>query len=380
MAMTKSAVDAYSDPNQQTLHRISKLASVPAFVKDAAIGDEKQRTALPQTVFADPVNRKFPLHTKAATWLAQAYFTEARHLYGTQLAELVQGKITKAAAYWGIADDADTVRRSLEQQQAATPPELTDADYALVIKQGEQTVRDMPIHSEPNVKAAAAKLYNSRSKIPYEHRKVAARKILRKAAMLGVSMEPELTEYLTKATGLGSALPKQAAEEIVHRALMVPASNQRLKTATMKIAQTVAKWPGIPPADAMDKVASIIDRLDREQGFFRHYDEGVSTPEEICFALTEKSASTIRNSFVELTTGTIIPMEALHTLPLDKVAATIGDDFMRAVQSDTALAVDIEKFARVAATLPRDDALLLERALKSAGIMPARPTLDSISV
>lgn len=362
------------------LHRISKLAPVPEFVKDAAVSGEAQRAQLPQTVFADPVNRKFPLHNKAATWLAQAYFTEARHLYGTQLAELVQGKITKAAAYWGIADDVDTARLALEHHQTATPPELTDADYAIVIKQGEQVTRDMPIHSEPNVKAAAAKLYNSRAQIPYEHRKVAARKILRKLGELGVSVEPELHEYLAKATGLGSALPKQAAEEIVHRALMVPASNPQLKTATMKIAQTVARWPGIPPTNAMDKIAAIIDRLDREQGFFKHYDEGVSTPEEICFALTEKSASTIRNSFVELTTGTIIPMEALHTLPLDKVAATIGDDFMRAVQADSALAVDIEKFARVAATLPRDSALLLERALKSAGVMPAKPTLDSITV
>ena len=88
--MSKTAVDACDDTNHQILHRISRLVVLPDYVKKAAVTDPEQIAKLPNTVFADPVNRKFPLHTKAAAWLAQTYFTESRHLYPTADAAAVQ--------------------------------------------------------------------------------------------------------------------------------------------------------------------------------------------------------------------------------------------------------------------------------------------------
>jgi len=379
---TPIVVDAPADRNQQVLHKLAKLVDIPAFVKDAGLLDDGQIAELPQHVFADPISRKFPCHTKAATWLAQAYFLENRHLYPTKQAAQIQGRISNAANWWGIGGQIKQAAQSWETHQVAVEGELPDDAYALVVDHDGQKLREWPITNAVNVKAAAATLYGNRSKFPYDWRMAAARRILAKAAQFQVTdIEPSVHEYLTKAAGYGSATPQLAGEAIARRMLMVPNKETAVKTAAAKLAKAVAAVKGIPSTESMVKLARIIDRLDREQGFYRYYDEaGLEMPEEIFFKLTEKKAQAFRDGHFSLQTGTIIPIEAIASLDLSKVASTLGDEFEKAVTADGSLDIDVEKFARVAATLPRNDAQLLERALASAGLKFETPKLEDAVV
>jgi len=372
MLMSKTAVDYCDDTNHQRLHKLMKLANVPEFVTSAPVpaNDEVLNgiKQLPAAVFADTASRKFPLHTKAATWLAQAYFSHDRHLYTTQQAATVQDKIDKAAQYWGIEGFTKQARTDVETLMSRVPPELTESDYALIVEQDGRKTPMLPIYNAENVKAAAATLYNMRSKCPYEWRMIAARKILHKAAQLEVKdIGDELSVYLTKAAALGSSFPSMAAEHIAHRMLMIPDSQKDVKVAAAKLAKAVNNMPGLPSSDQLVKLATIVDRIDREQGFTKYYDEaGLDMPEEIFFALTREKAASIRDSFLMLTTGTVIPFEALQAAPLAKIASTLG--FLERVQDDNSLDISVRKFAKLASTLPRDDAQLLERLLRAAQV------------
>jgi hypothetical protein len=226
MLMSKSAVDYCADTNHQRLHKLSRLVTMPDFVESAPIAKQQEIVALPNEVFADPVNRKFPLHTKAATWLAQAYFSHDRHLYTTQQASTIQAKIEKAAKYWSIDEFTKQARNGVETSMARTPPDLSDEDYALVVEQDGHKNPMLPIHNAESVKAAAATLYNMRSKCPYEWRLLAARKILHKAAQLKVGLDNDLSAYMTKAAGLGSTFPARAAETLANRVLMIPTARR----------------------------------------------------------------------------------------------------------------------------------------------------------
>lgn len=357
------------------------LVDTPDYVKSAAPIRDEELARLPQVAFADPVNRKFPLHTKAAAWLAQTYFDEAKHLYSTREAAAVQDKITKAAAYWGIAEHVKAASLTLQHTHSQAPTELTDADYAMVVTTGDQKERYWPLNSASSVKAAAATLYNKRMKFPYEWRKIAARKILHKARELGVTdIDSEAQTFLDKAASFGSALPAAAGEKLGHRALMLNDKHRDEKIAMSKLASTVAKMKEIPRPSQMEKIAAIIDQFDRSHGIYKYYDQGVETPEEICFDLTQKKAEQLRDNYVQLTTGSVIPFTALSNVKLDKVAAVIGDDFAKAVSAEDSLGVDPVKFARIARTLPRDDAVLLERALAASGVETKRDSLADISV
>jgi hypothetical protein len=377
MLMSKAAVDYCADTNHQRLHKLSRLMKLPDFVETAPTIEQSDVAALPPEVFADPVNRKFPLHTKAATWLAQAYFSHDRHLYPTPQANVVQDKIDKAAQYWGIEGFTKQARGEVETFMSEVPPDLKETDYALIIEQDGRKVPMLPIHTAENVKAAAATLYNMRSKCPYEWRLIGSRKILHKAAELSVEFENGLGEYLTKAAGLGSVFPEYAAEHLAHRMMMIPDSQKETKVATAKLAKAVSNMPGLPGAQQLVKLAAIVDRIDREQGFTKYYDEaGLETPEEIFFALTQEKAASIRNSYLMLTTGSTVPFEALHNAPLAKIASTMG--FLDRVQDDASLDVSISKFAKIASTLPRDDAALLERLFRASNIPIKVPTVDEV--
>ena len=362
--------DACDDTDQRILYRIRSLVEMPGFVKDAALTDSADVKELPNAVFADPVRRKFPLHTKVATWLSQLYFLENRHKYATPRASRVQVKISNAGKYFGIAGDIKKAAQTWETHQQTAPTNLPDANYAIVIEHEGQTIRRFPINNPVNIKSAAAHLFGNRMHYPYNWRLIAARKILHKAAELEVQdIEPEIHAYLTKAAGFGSTAPSIAAEKIGQRFLMIPETEKDLKVKTAKLAKAVAGMNGVPTPADMIKLAQIVDRLDREHGLYKYYDQGVETPEEMFFTLTEKKATLFRDGYFWLATGTFVPFAALDRIELSKVAQTIGDDFVKAVMVDDSLDIDLTKFGKIAATLPMNDARILERALTAAGAL-----------
>jgi len=377
MLMSKAAVDYCADANKARLHKLSRLMAIPSFVDKGPSFAPEDIATLPLDVFADTANRKFPLHTKAATWLAQAYFSHDRHLYPTPDAAAVQGKIEKAAQYWGIEDFTKQARSEVETFQSSVAPDLQDGDFALIIEKDGTKSPMLPINNETNIKASAATLFNMRGKTPYEWRLLGARRILHKAAALGVEFEADLGSYLTKAAGFGSVFPERAADHLAHRTLMIPDSQKEVKIAAAKLTKAISVMPGLPSNSQLIKLATIVDRMDREQGFTKYYDEaGLETPEEIFFELTQEKAASIRSSYMTLTTGEVIPFEALQSAPLAKIAGALG--FLERVQATDSLDVNITKFAKIASTLPRDDAATLSRLLRAANVKFEDPTAANV--
>lgn len=378
MAMAKVA-DACDDRNHQQLHKFSKLVGLPDFVKSAAVTDPEDVKTLPLAVFGDPGRRKFPCHTKAATWLSQMHFLEARHLYPTSESQRVQDRITKAAAYWAITGDVQKSVDTWTQKQSSAPANLPDGDYAIVVDYEGKKHRHLPISNALNVKAAAAALFRKRAEYPYDWRRVAARKILHKAAELKVDLDSTVDSYLYKAAGFGSTMPRVAADHIGRRALMLPESERDLKIKTAQLSKSVAGMKDIPAPEQMVKLARMFDRFDREQGLTKYYDEGVETPEEMFFGLTEKKARALRDGHFQLTTGTVVPFAALERIKVAEVAQTLGDDFLQRIMADDSLDIDLEKFGKLASTLPRGDASILERALAAAGALEPLPDLEDVA-
>jgi hypothetical protein len=239
-------------------------------------------------------------------------------------------------------------------------------------------------------------LYANRASFPYEWRKTAARNILKEAlryddlaergvklagAVLGgTRFEPATMEYLERAAGFGMTHPLKAAEKCAQRAYMLRGNFKDYAEKMAEIAVSLREMEVASPAQ-MQKLAAVVDLVDRETGLCNHYHEGVDLPEEMFFDVLEKEAAAMLDSFVTLTTGNSYPVGAFASLPLEKIAAVMGSEFSDAVKSVDGLTVDAAKFAEIAPTLPRNDAALLERALEEAINVPqqkmAQATVDS---
>jgi hypothetical protein len=358
----------YDDRNQQQLYVLDKLVGLPEFVKQSQM-DSELVAKLPGGAFADPVHRKFPCHTKAATWLANAYFQQCLPSYKAEEARQVQARLEKWAEYWQASGDLRDFNAKWAAVNSPKAASLTDADFALVATADGVKYRRMPMPTPLAVKAAGDYLYTNRFNYTYPMRKEAAQHILRKAAEFTTAgqeapdWDTHVSDYLMKAAGAGTTHPQWAANKVGLRLLMLGQlrSDDELR---VKVAEAVTALADMEQPDAalFDKMATAIDALDRVTGLHKHYADGVDLPEEIFFEVLEKDAESAITQFVRLTTGSVYSLDQLLTMPLDKIASVLGPDFLSSVQ-DSAGTFDVPKFIEALPTLPRPDAALIEHAM-----------------
>lgn len=373
--------DFYSDVNQQTLYTIDRLVGLPQFAKQAEARPDKTLTS---DVFADMRRKKFPCHTKAATWLANAYFQLAKSSYTKDECLHIQDRITKFAEHWRISSlvkDFTETWTKISSFQA--PSNVPDEQYALIYKSGDTVVKRMPMPNPASVKMAAEYLYANRHQYTYPMRKFAARRILsrmidfdeaaakgtleKSASVFGVQLNLDTQEYLERAAGLGINHPVHVATKIAERCMLIKRSFKELGVKLAEISLAMAeKDPVDVTPEELQKLAEIIDGVDRETGLCRFYKTSeLQMPEEFLFDILEKEAAAAAEEHVKLTTGGVYPMAYLATLPMEKISAVMGDEFAQAVK-DSDGSFDMDKFAELAPTLPRDEAVLLEKAIKES--------------
>lgn len=371
-------MDFYDDRNQQQLYALEQLCPLPSFVKTAEL-DFEVAESLASDAFGDLRRRKFPCHTKAATWLANAYFQQARPSYSKKDQEFVQGRISKFASHWAISGLVNQFNHNWEKIAAFDQVELPDDQYGLVATTEDGAkLRRFPMPNMLSVKFAAERLFADRFKYPYAMRKTAARNILRRAIAFDdmaksgelkqaspMPIEAMAQEYLERAAGFGATHPLRAAEKIAQRVVMLKRTHLDHAEKLAELAVAVREMPTIT-CESLEKIAGLIDAVDRETGLDAQYHMGVDLPEEMFFPVLEKEAEDVLSSYITLTTGKSYPIGMILDIPLEKISSVLGNDFMEAVAGDDFVSIDPVKFAEALPTLPRGDAVLLERAIEES--------------
>lgn len=372
-----TVVDQTRDANGQHLSGLLnavdadgfKLFPPPDFVKSA--GQEQiAGTDLPPAAFADPRGRSFPCHTAAATWVSAAFFHGGQKAaMRKKAAEAVERRIDEAAEFHGISGYVAAVKEAADRDGRRTVDDLPDSDFALVWDYGNGVKeRHLPVRNEGEVKAAAEYVSRHRADLRAADRRQIAGKVLDKAAALGVDVEDQVG--LRAAAGRGATSPEHAAEVVFKRAQAVKRLG-RGSAESLGVSEQLAKiaaaclengYVATTPSE-LHKLADVIDGVDRE---YRLRNLSDLPPVDSLFSLTEKVARDVMAGHVALTTGTVYTKDAVSRVPLEALVDVLGEEFARAV-SDDGLWVDREKMARVAATLPRGDAALLDKLLESLG-------------
>lgn len=359
-------MDQTTDPNGQTLHRLTRLLEPPEFVK---VATHEQITGkgrvLPPESFADPRTLQFPTHTPAATVVSAMYLLEAEPGLG-KTAEAVRRRVDKAAEYFGVKGHVDQIREKAAAQRPAGTDALPDSDFAFVaLYESGAKERHLPLRNAAEVKAASAWLAQWRGEFTYDDRRTIAEKILRKAAALGGLSDAE-EQVLYKQAGFACGSGEKAAEAVFRRAEALRTLRRNLddQEALTKLALQLAEDPRIAHDPvAMQKIASILDTTDREYGL-----AGLGEPEDL-FEFTVKEAQDYLADTVELTSGSTYKKADLADLDLGTLRDVLGDGFADRV-STAGLFLDVGKLAEELRTLPRGDAALFDRLAKAAEVAP----------
>lgn len=380
--------DHLEDTGLQLLHTLQKqfLTELPDIVKAADIPNERPDAKAPSSAYADPVRRKFPCHTKAATLLSNLYYWGQKANDECWEASYPQARmesrLEKAAKYWGIYAEVDQIRCNMIKESSAPQRALTDSDFALVINYGTERVRRFPIVNSATVKKAAANLRRSRVSYPYTWRKRAARNILKKAMEFSTLLDLKDLDYAVKAAGIYPKATQELSQQLKARALVFP---DDIKVRLQKAADLLAHNKAI----GIDKLCNLIDEADRQYKQYPMYNAGMPMPEDLCFdGLSAKTAAKMaaKDENVQLTTGTFFKLADIAAVGLAPFTV-LGDSYAGAVAKNDKGDIDITKLSAILPTMPRDDAALLEQALKAVGVKPCanekqanRPVEDEFSI
>lgn len=377
--MSDQILDQTRDISGRETHRLLSLYGSPDFVKTA--GHEKlcgNPETMPRHMYADPYRKLYPCHTAPATWLSATFFAEKRAEFNEKEAAAIQAKLEQSAEYFGIKGLVFQTQEKIAADATNELSKLDDTNFAIVwAADNGQTERHWPLRNATEVKFAAAHFETYRDDFTFADRNKIANKILDKALEYGASIA-EQEHMLEAAAGRGMCAAKVAAQMLRDRAQLTRRSHAALSAELSKLATVVESNPDDARTEECRlKLASVVDGFDRETKLFRLYDAGgLSRPEEILFAITEKVARDFTSQHVQTTTGNVYALDDLEKLAVEEVRSWMGDDFVDAV-SDGGVFMDRAKLAAVVPTLDRGMAATFDRLLAESGTEPAVKTAES---
>ena len=314
--------DQNTDPTFSVLKSI--VDERPGFsflVKTASVGEDV-RSSLPQSSFADPYNRLFPIHTPEHALLSKAYFSKqagadpeiggkidnALSIYGVSMPSPVRAKVASAEATYLLP----------KTKQFALPPE--DKLDAETIKEAEHAI-----------------IRNARKLSPTSLA-TAATTLVKIAADKGLSVETETLAY----AGLAQCDLEKAAEWIEARGYACP----QAAPVFSKLAEGVRTLSYNTERSELIKVANAVAKLDEEFGLARLYGRKLPNPQETIFNTKTAMEHTITLA------GKTVPMTTLMARDVNFYGDVLGPDIVTEISEGGD--IDEQKLSEVLPTLPLD--------------------------
>lgn len=328
-------IDSHTDKSKFLIQGVSLRIGSNDFFKVAShVAESANATSV--TDFADRDNKLYPCHTKEATLVNFAYFTEQISAYDKQTAAKIADRFAEKIAFWNLEDAVEEVIDGIRKTEPIK--------YAMEIG----TEKLFPYADGASLVKAASAFCASKHKFPYASRTKTAKHLLKTASKLGVELSNDVVRYLEKAAGWAVADLDEMVASVRRRA-----HDDRFKkhaSALEQIANTLPYFESNTEAlFDTEKVASFISALeayDVATGRSRDYAfSGV--PEERIYADVnlEKVAEELKNT-VRLTNGVTVTVDKELLSKIAAVDPQLGKD----------IGDSVEKAVDILPTLPKPDA------------------------
>lgn len=349
-------MDQTQDLSLTSLHEYTQVyGDTPSYVKEASQAETLNPEGLTDASYADIINRRFPIHTKAACYISSLYFLENRESIAPATREAISTRLAKAAMQHGISDDiADLAQRSEELKKQAS---YIDPQDCMLPEENRY-----PLRNPAEIKKAADYLLKYRAWFPLETRIDMANRVLDKAASFEVEFAPELDIALQKQAGRGTYSPDEAVNQIVYRKTLI--TDPSIKDALTKLANTLGGSPELAlDPETSRSVAVLLDGIDRSWEI--KYSSSIKAPEDFMFGGVFKTAAAEIYSRFGTATGSVYHKSQLSSFDRDAVEELFGEKCAADVASIGG--INIEKLANHISSLSYMDALSFDWYMKEAG-------------
>ena len=351
-------MDLLHDTSHRTWYYIGTQHEklVPGYVLDSTVTTKEAAEDLPNSMFADEVRRLFPIDSPASTWLSAAYFAknaESSKDYKPEYRNAVRGRIMKSAEIYGIETQVSAIMDAIKSVPAEKAAADDDSNYGWV--NGNQ--RHFPMFDREGVVKAAAYFEDNRFLYPLEMRRSVSRTILKKAGEYGVTVP----DAVRREAGYGLPRRDTMMAELLDRAYRC--KNAEVASAIAGVVDNLGCASMDEIQVDLDKIAELVDAVDRQEGLDRQYNKKVLAPADFLFPMESKVAESLADDSVELDRH-IFSLSKLAGLPESIFADALGDEFVQRVKKASG-EIDRSKLADELFSLPKPDKVALEEHLQA---------------
>lgn len=313
--MIKKAQDVLNDSSHSVLYKIAESIDfkLPKYVEAGVPLEKKAAAHVVDRLFADDVNRRYPLTDKANTWLSGAYFAKtAGAAYSPAEYQRIAKRIIKAAEVYGITNDvidimSKTTANTLSQVKQAAHNEAVKAESCY----GEPETHGFPMFSREQVKKACDYFNDNAYAYDWRRRANIAKNIMKKVA------EYKLTapETLRKEAGVGFPRRDFLAENLLTRESELDRRGLHKMAGDMR--RTIKIVLEAPAEEIMDKLESIremVSGMDELSGIDADYGKRFLPPADFIFDIGDDEAREFQEDTIPMC-GEMMSAKALSSLP-----------------------------------------------------------------
>jgi hypothetical protein len=269
-------MDYITDNNFKGLHLFKKLAgdNTPAFFDDS-LPSQEDIEKLPSSLFADPINREYPIDTPKNTYLSALYMYTDGMVNKTASAHDIEIKkaIKLAGAMHGISDDIDKLSQTLGSYILKTANEAKVANNTKKFAYISGDTGYFPTNTPEEIIKASRDIADKFNDLPLPIVKVASENILN--AYNQLSEEERKAMPLTKTVQDYGNLYVKDCYKVAHAcAQRFTASQNPLYKELGEVALTEGKDNTV----MLEKMASAIYELDVKLGLDKEYGKTLVDP------------------------------------------------------------------------------------------------------
>ena len=373
--------------NLSTLYDIARVFALPDYVQQST-KSATDTDDLGLHFFADPKNRQYPCHSKAATWLSAAAMLK-KHAGVPRSGFDVHAwkRIKDTAQYYNISEDLEKVAEAAvvlnEEEDLSTLP---NEDFAFVRERktdtGGYTERQYPLRNAAEVKAAAQHFLKYAAKMPFSQRHESARRIFDKALELRTTIGPsEVSESVAKSAGEGFGVLGNVTDGLRARGDILMGGKTQVRrdvgNRLYKLADTLEttadEFSALSDPNQAMKIARTVAAKDEQFGLNKLYGTRLEAPEDMFFSLTSHR---MKEGAAQLTrhtaSGSLYKKADVSAITYDVLVDALPE--VAAEVSLSGNTVDTEKLASLLPTLDQTQARIFDNVARAQGIKPARVT------
>jgi len=348
--------DITDDVSKTVYANLINKVDVPDYVKSAQVETEESVKHLEPRAFADNINCKLPVNTKASCWTSALYLYGHPENIASSRRKDAEANLIKHAKIWGIVNEVEATKQAFEVVEVP-------AEYALTFNFRGTDISRCPCHTTELAKKSCSWLYDHRNRFPIAEQAKAAHTLIDKAG--GYSDVPtDAKDYLgalSESNTFATAPNIHIAGAIKERLVSVKRSQWGdLGNALLKVANDLTENPYHLMKGA-STVQAALEAFDTQFDLQKKWGSSITHPVDACYSITRSKAAAAVADTVKLMNGNHFNLSTAALSDIEIGLKQAGDDFLAYAKPD-GLNLDINKVKEILPTIPAPDANRFQQA------------------